>query len=63
MLMEERDESRRLMALELEQAHYEAPVAELGYAACDPDSRSIAPRLEKRPGSLRCSVWRRSRRA
>lgn len=45
--MEERNESRRLMELELEQARYEASLAERRYAACDPDNRLIAARLEK----------------
>lgn len=45
-LMEERNESRRLMELELEQARYEASLAERRYAACDPDNRLIAARLE-----------------
>ena len=45
--MEERNEGRRLMELELEQARYEASLAERRYAACDPDNRLIAARLEK----------------
>ena len=44
--MEKRSESRRLMELELEQARYEASLAERRYAACDPDNRLIAARLE-----------------
>ena len=44
--MEERNEGRRLMELELEQARYEASLAERRYAACDPDNRLIAARLE-----------------
>ena len=35
------------MALELEQARYEARLAERRYAACDPDNRLIAVQLEK----------------
>ena len=45
--MEEHHEGRRLMELELEQARYEASLAERRYAACDPDNRLIASRLEK----------------
>ena len=45
--MEEHREGRRLMELELEQARYEASLAERRYAACDPDNRLIAARLEK----------------
>lgn len=45
--MEGRDEGRRLMELELEQARYEASLAERRYAACDPDNRLIAAQLEK----------------
>ena len=45
--MEERNEGRRLMELELEQARYEASLAERRYAACDPDNRLIAAQLEK----------------
>ena len=45
--MHERTEGRRLMELELEQARYEALLAERRYAACDPDNRLIAARLEK----------------
>ncbi len=45
--MEERSEGRRLMELELEQARYDASLAERRYAACDPDNRLIAAQLEK----------------
>ena len=45
--MEQRTEGRRLMELELEQARYEASLAERRYAACDPDNRLIAARLER----------------
>ncbi len=45
--MEAQREGRRLMELELEQARYEASLAERRYAACDPDNRLIAARLEK----------------
>ena len=45
--MEERNEGRRLMELELEQARYEASLAERRYSACDPDNRLIAAQLEK----------------
>ena len=45
--MESRDEQKRMMALELQQARYEASLAERRYAACDPDNRLIAAQLEK----------------
>lgn len=40
-------ERRRVAALDLEQAQYDASLAERRYAACDPDSRLIAAQLEK----------------
>jgi excisionase family DNA binding protein len=43
----ERAERRRIAELELEQARYEAQLAERRYAACDPDNRLIAAQLEK----------------
>ena len=42
-----RDEQRRIVELELQQARYEASLAERRYAACDPDNRLIAAQLEK----------------
>jgi hypothetical protein len=45
--MESRDEQRRIIDLELQQARYEASLAERRYAACDPDNRLIAAQLEK----------------
>ena len=44
--MEEEREGQRLLELALEQARYEASLAERRYAACDPDNRLIAARLE-----------------
>jgi len=47
-MREQLDADRRRMAeLELEQARYEAGLAERRYAACDPDNRLIAAQLEK----------------
>jgi excisionase family DNA binding protein len=46
MQLEEQVERRRIAELELEQAHYEALLAERRYAACDPDNRLIAAQLE-----------------
>src|SRR5208283_189577 len=40
-------EQRRILELELQQARYEASLAERRYAACDPDNRLIAAQLEK----------------
>jgi DNA invertase Pin-like site-specific DNA recombinase len=40
-------EQQRVVELELQQARYEASLAERRYAACDPDNRLIAAQLEK----------------
>ncbi|MEJ0035324.1 MAG: recombinase family protein [Gammaproteobacteria bacterium] len=45
--MEQQGEQRRIVELELQQARYEASLAERRYAACDPDNRLIAAQLEK----------------
>jgi excisionase family DNA binding protein len=45
--METRGEQQRVVELELQQAQYEAVLAERRYAACDPDNRLIAAQLEK----------------
>ena len=45
--MERQAELRRIVELELQQARYEASLAERRYAACDPDNRLIAATLEK----------------
>jgi DNA invertase Pin-like site-specific DNA recombinase len=45
--METRGEQQRVVELELQQARYEAELAERRYAACDPDNRLIAAQLEK----------------
>lgn len=45
--MEIQREQRRIVELELQQARYEASLAERRYAACDPDNRLIAAQLEK----------------
>jgi excisionase family DNA binding protein len=47
MQRERQDEQQRLLALELQQARYDATLAERRYAACDPDNRLIAAQLEK----------------
>ena len=38
---------RRIAELELQQAQYDASLAECRYGACDPDNRLIAAQLEK----------------
>jgi len=54
MHKEQEAEGRRIATLELEQARYEAALAERRYAACDPDNRLIAAQLEKSwEGTLR----------
>jgi excisionase family DNA binding protein len=40
-------ERRRIAGLELQQARYEASLAERRYAACDPENRLIAAQLER----------------
>ncbi len=45
--MELQGERRRIVELELQQAQYEASLAERRYAACDPDNRLITAQLEK----------------
>jgi len=45
--MEVQLDQRRIVDLELQQARYEANLAERRYAACDPDNRLIAAQLEK----------------
>ncbi|MFK4449077.1 hypothetical protein ABH944_009122, partial [Caballeronia udeis] len=47
MQMDTLNEQRRIVELELQQAQYEATLAERRYAACDPDNRLIAAQLEK----------------
>jgi len=45
--MQTLNEQRRVVELELQQARYEATLAERRYAACDPENRLIAAQLEK----------------
>ncbi|KQT17236.1 hypothetical protein ASG57_30920 [Bradyrhizobium sp. Leaf396] len=45
--MERKTEHRRIIELELQQAQYEASLAERRYAPCDPGNRLIAVQLEK----------------
>ncbi|CAN5364727.1 hypothetical protein BH10PSE16_BH10PSE16_02200 [soil metagenome] len=45
--MQVQADQRRIVELELQQARYEAGLAERRYAACDPDHRLIAAQLEK----------------
>jgi DNA invertase Pin-like site-specific DNA recombinase len=47
MLRDEDQDRRRIAELELQQAQYEASLAERRYAACDPDNRLITAQLEK----------------
>ncbi len=46
MREEELRERQRVAELDLQQARYEASLAEWRYAACDPDNRLIAAQLE-----------------
>jgi DNA invertase Pin-like site-specific DNA recombinase len=47
MHQERQEDRRKILDLELQQARYEAGLAERRYAACDPDNRLIAAQLEK----------------
>lgn len=47
MHRERQEDQRQILNLELQQARYEASLAERRYAACDPDNRLIAAQLEK----------------
>jgi DNA invertase Pin-like site-specific DNA recombinase len=47
MLRDEDQDRRRIAELELQQAQYDASLAERRHAACDPDNRLIAAQLEK----------------
>jgi DNA invertase Pin-like site-specific DNA recombinase len=47
MHMECQKEQQHIIELELQQARFEASLAERRYAACDPDNRLIAAQLEK----------------
>jgi DNA invertase Pin-like site-specific DNA recombinase len=47
MMAEAEAERLRIFELELQQASYEASLAERRYAACDPDNRLIAAQLER----------------
>jgi DNA invertase Pin-like site-specific DNA recombinase len=47
MLRQDDQDRRRIAELELQQARYDASLAERRYAACDPDNRLIAAQLEK----------------
>lgn len=47
MHLKRQDDKHRILDLELQQARYDASLAERRYAACDPDNRLIAAQLEK----------------
>jgi len=47
MLRDKDQDRRRIAEMELNQARYDASLAERRYAACDPDNRLIAAQLEK----------------
>jgi hypothetical protein len=47
MHREQQKDQQRILDLEMQQARYEASLAERRYAACDPDNRLIAAQLEK----------------
>jgi excisionase family DNA binding protein len=47
MHREQQEDQQRILDLELQQARYDASIAERRYTACDPDNRLIAAQLEK----------------
>ena len=47
MYREQKEDQQRILDLEMQQARYEASLAERRYAACDPENRLIAAQLEK----------------
>jgi excisionase family DNA binding protein len=47
MHREQQEDQQRILDMEIQQARYEASLAERRYAACDPDNRLIAAQLEK----------------
>lgn len=47
MHRERQQDQQRILDMEIEQARYDASLAERRYAACDPDNRLIAAQLEK----------------
>jgi excisionase family DNA binding protein len=47
MHREQQKDQQRILDMEMQQARYEASLAERRYAACDPDNRLIAAQLEK----------------
>jgi excisionase family DNA binding protein len=55
-LEREHDSAQSLRKLELQQARYEAGLAERRYAACDPDNRMVASQLEARWEACMCRV-------
>jgi hypothetical protein len=54
--MEAQGKKQRIVELELQQARYEASLAERRDAACDPDNRLIAVQLENRWEAALCRV-------
>lgn len=47
MHREQQEDRQRILDMEMQQARYDASLAERRYAACDPDNRLIAAQLEK----------------
>jgi hypothetical protein len=47
MHREQQEDQQRILDMEVQQARYEASLAERRYAACDPDNRLIAAQLER----------------
>ena len=60
--MERQAEQRRILELELQQARYEASLAERRYAACDPDNRLIAATAGEELGGRPYAAFKTARR-
>src|ERR1700712_1597357 len=56
MHREQEKDQQHIRDLEIQQARYEASLAERRYAACDPDNRLIAAQLEKNWETALCRV-------
>jgi hypothetical protein len=57
-MSEQRQERRRILSLELEQARYQAELATRRYEAVDPANRLVAAELESRWNTALEEVWR-----
>ncbi|MER8873378.1 hypothetical protein NKI04_26320 [Mesorhizobium sp. M0814] len=61
MQLESEAKRRQMIEMDLQQARYEASLAERRYAACDPENRLLRP-SSRRVGKPRSDAWRPARR-